>query len=78
MKLVKVTWYDITVLEHWTNEDEIDKTMCDICITVGWLYWQDDEVIKVIVTKKEHEDGEEDYDYVYIIPKGAVIKIEEL
>ena len=78
MKLVKVIWKDITALTDWCDENKIDETDCDVCIITGYLYSDGDPVKIACVRKQDITEDDNNYDCVYIIPRGAIIKIEEI
>ncbi len=67
-RLVFVTWLDITATAGWEPADEVEPIKV---VSVGWLYSDDGETVKVGSTLGE--DGEP-YG-ITALPKGCVLEI---
>jgi len=76
IRLVVVTWKDITSSAGWDGDQE--KTLKDMkpldCVSVGWLLRHDKDVL--VVADSWSADG--DYGGTTAIPTSVVIKIHEI
>ena len=76
IRLVVVTWKDITSSAEWGGDQE--KTLKDMtpvkCVSVGWILRHDNDVL--VLADSWSEDG--DYGGTTAIPTSVVIKIHEI
>jgi len=70
-RLVYVKWRDITATAGWEPADEVDPITV---LSVGWLYSDDGETVKVGSTLGE--DGEP-YG-ITALPKGCILEITDV
>ena len=67
-RLVYVKWRDITATAGWEPADEVDPITV---LSVGWLYSDDGETVKVGSTL-----GEDNEPYgITALPKGCILEI---
>ena len=74
MKEVKVTWLDIFFLYEGYKKDVLEEKP-PRQTTYGKLLLENDEVVIVASTADDDEDF---FRHVVVIPKGAVISVEEV
>ncbi len=78
MRMVKVTWKDITNQSGWHSLNQLEKFVGDtdenIVYQVGYLYEEDGENIVLV---NSYFEGETLYGEVTKIPKGCVVKMED-
>ena len=70
-RLVYVKWRDITATAGWEAADEVDPIEV---LSVGWLYSDDGETVKVGSTLGE--DGEP-YG-ITALPKGCILEVTDV
>ena len=70
-RLVYVKWRDITATAGWEPADEVDPITV---LSIGWLYSDDGETVKVGTTLGE--DGEP-YG-ITALPKGCILDITDV
>lgn len=79
MKPVKVTWRDITSQDGWRTLNQLENFITDseenIVEQCGFLYEQDENQV-VLLDSYFPKGGL--YGGVHKIPKGCIIKMEEL
>lgn len=73
MKLVIVTWNDAVEHAGWYSDPEISAFAVPLVRTVGWLFSQDDSIIRLVTSIGDGDKGG-----VQIIPAGMVRQIDEL
>ena len=70
-RLVYVKWRDITATAGWEAADEVDPIEV---LSVGWLYSDDGETVKVGSTL-----GEDNEPYgITALPKGCILSITDV
>lgn len=75
-KIVVVLWKDILTRGDWVGDREevIEQVRPMQCVTVGWLLVDCDEYLLLADTVSKDKD----YSGVTVIPKGVVVRVEEL
>ena len=79
MKIVEVTWIDIEELAGgWHDLDEVEEHINNVegrtVKMVGYLLEEDEDKIVIFDSKM----GQTFYGTINVIPRGTVVKIEEL
>ena len=69
-KIVEVEWLDINDVNKWMDKKEIEKAQPAVCFSIGYMYSNTDEVLKMVTSYSS--DPEEPYGDVIIIPKGCI------
>lgn len=73
--MVVVQWLDITSSNNgWFSLEEVEKLTPALCYTPGWIVKEDQNYLYVASAVATHE-GEVDYSFDTVIPKGVVKKI---
>ena len=72
-KVIKVTWLDTLIIASWTSFKDIKPLEV---ISVGWLAYEDDDTVCLIGLVEPNclDQG----NAVQIIPRGCIVKIEEV
>jgi hypothetical protein len=77
MKIVRVTWKDITSDDGWHGADELDVLIheSNTVEQVGFLYEEDEEQIILLDSYFTNRDR---FGCLHRIPKGCIIEIKEM
>lgn len=85
MKAVEVVWQDAYDVNSWFSKAELDAWLVEkgksgICHTLGWLYFQDDARIVLVMTNQPDVEraDEESLAGALVIPRGMVMEIKEI
>ena len=73
-KLVRVTWLDVLVMSGWLSLDEIIKADPPKMYSEGRLVDEDKDTIRLVGLIDESGNG----NAIQIIPRGCILKIEEI
>ena len=76
---VIVVWQDINSADDaWNTEDQLKNLKPAICNTIGYLYDDNANFIKMFATYSINDDDTLDVGDCIVIPKGCIIKLEKL
>lgn len=79
MEIVKIKWRDSTEVTGWQDVDDIKPQSPALCITVGVLWEEGKESVKVIQSIAFHKRKDDrQIMSMFIIPRGCVERIEKL
>ena len=73
MKRVRVTWIDSYVVASWTSFEDLKTMLPPVITSEGLLYNEDKKVVRLIGMYEEDMGNA-----IQIIPKGCILKIEEI
>ena len=74
-----VMWEDINGCDSaWNDEDDLISLKPAMCSTLGYIYEENANYIKLFATFSMNSDGTMDVGDAIVIPKGVVIKIDKL
>ena len=69
-----VEWIDSSSLGAvWVEKEEVDTLLVKDCVTIGFLFYEDSEVIKLVQSV-----GSDCVMNITVIPKGCIKSIKEL
>jgi hypothetical protein len=77
MKIVEITWRDITSDDGWHGVDRLDELIHDddTVRQVGYLYEEDEEQVILLDSYFQHKEL---FGGIHKIPRGCIIEIKEL
>lgn len=76
---VIVVWQDINSCDDaWNTEEQLKDLKPAMCNTIGYLYEDNANYIKMFATYSMNDDDTIDVGDAIVIPKGVIIKMEKL
>lgn len=76
---VIVVWQDINSCDDaWNTEDQLKDLKPAMCNTIGYLYEDNANYIKMFATYSMNDDDTIDVGDAIVIPRGVIIKMEKL
>ena len=76
---VIVVWQDINSCDDaWNTEDQLKELKPAMCNTIGYLYEDNANYIKMFATYSMNDDDTIDVGDAIVIPRGVIIKMEKL
>jgi hypothetical protein len=74
-----VVWEDINSCDDaWNSESDLADLKPAMCSTLGYVYEENANYIKMFATFSINPDGTMDVGDAIVIPKGVVMKIDKL
>jgi len=76
---VIVVWQDINSCDDaWNTEEQLKELKPAMCNTIGYLYEDNANYIKMFATYSINDDDTIDVGDAIVIPRGVIIKMEKL
>ena len=75
MQIVLVKFQDPTTQHHWSNKQEVDESVCRVCVACGFLFEENDKFVKVALLCSEDKETWSDW---ITIPMGCVLSIDKI
>lgn len=76
---VIVVWQDINSCDDaWNTEDQLKDLKPAMCNTIGYLYEDNANYIKMFATYSMNDDDTIDVGDAIVIPRGVIINMEKL
>lgn len=76
---VIVVWQDINSCDDaWNTEEQLKDLKPAMCNTIGYLYEDNANYIKMFATYSMNDDDTIDVGDAIVIPRGVIIKMEKL
>ena len=76
---VIVVWQDINSCDDaWNTEEQLKELKPAMCNTIGYLYEDNSNYIKMFATYSMNDDDTIDVGDAIVIPRGVIIKMEKL
>ena len=76
---VIVVWQDINSCNSaWNTEQDLKDLKPAMCTTIGYLYEDNSNYIKMFATYSMNDDDTIDVGDAIVIPRGVIINIEKL
>jgi len=76
---VIVVWQDINSCDDaWNTEEQLKELKPAMCNTIGYLYEDNANYIKMFATYSMNDDDTIDVGDAIVIPRGVIIKMEKL
>ena len=76
---VIVVWQDINSCNSaWNTEQDLKDLVPAMCTTIGYLYEDNANYIKMFATYSMNDDDTIDVGDAIVIPRGVIIKMEKL
>ena len=76
---VIVVWQDINSCDDaWNTEEQLKELKPAMCNTIGYLYEDNSNYIKMFATYSMNDDDTIDVGDAIVIPRGVIINIEKL
>jgi len=76
--LYKITWSDISSDSGWATEKEFDRMCVSSCISIGFIYKQDNNCVWIYSSYSIDDAGEITYGDRTVIPKSNITKMEQI
>jgi len=76
--LYRITWSDISSDSGWATKAEFDKMIVSNCISIGFIYRQNDKCVWIYSSYSVDDIGEITYGDRTVIPKSNIIKMEHI
>ena len=75
---VIVVWQDINSCDDaWNTEEQLKELKPAMCNTIGYLYEDNANYIKMFATYSMNDDDTIDVGDAIVIPRGVIIKMEK-
>jgi hypothetical protein len=76
---VIVVWQDINSCDDaWNTEEQLKELKPAMCNTIGYLYEDNSNYIKMFATYSMNDDDTIDVGDAIVIPRGVIINMEKL
>ena len=76
---VIVVWQDINSCDDaWNTEEQLKELKPAMCNTIGYLYEDNANYIKMFATYSMNDDDTIDVGDAIVIPRGVIINMEKL
>ena len=76
---VIVVWQDINSCDDaWNTEEQLKELKPAMCNTIGYLYEDNANYIKMFATYSINDDDTIDVGDAIVIPRGVIINMEKL
>jgi len=76
--LYKITWSDISSDSGWATDKEFDRMSVSDCISIGFIYKQDNNCVWIYSSYSIDDAGEITYGDRTVIPKSNITKMEQI
>jgi hypothetical protein len=74
-----VVWEDINSCDNaWNSEDDLANLKPAMCSTLGYVYEETPNYIKMFATFSLNDDGTMDVGDAVVIPRGVIIKVDKI